>query len=183
MKPPTPFTARAFTLIELLVVISIIAVLAGLAFPAVNGALEAAKKAKAKSDVAQIVGAIKAYQTEYGKLPNVLSNKETFEADNNELFHVLRGVLEHSENPRKIPFIEPRLGKNLKDGLDYASGVFYDPWGKPYFIQLDLGSEPYDNQVTYYGIYYPGSAIAVSGGKNLTREDPNSGKDDICSFR
>ncbi|MFM8981956.1 MAG: type II secretion system protein, partial [Spartobacteria bacterium] len=69
-KNPSPARSRAewqgFTLIELLVVISIIAVLAALAFPAVNGAMDSARKARAKSDVAQIATAVVAYETEYG---------------------------------------------------------------------------------------------------------------------
>ena len=46
--------ASAFTLIELLVVISIIAILASLAFPAVGGAMDSAKKTTAKNAAEQI---------------------------------------------------------------------------------------------------------------------------------
>ena len=60
---------QAFTLIELLVVISIIAILASLGFPAVNGAIDSARKARAGSDVAQIATAVVAYEVEYGRLP------------------------------------------------------------------------------------------------------------------
>ena len=61
--------SAAFTLVELLVVISIIAILAGLSFPAVNGALDSAKKTHAKSNAVQIAAAVSAYDMEYGKLP------------------------------------------------------------------------------------------------------------------
>ncbi|MEI8312777.1 MAG: type II secretion system protein [Verrucomicrobiota bacterium] len=60
---------RGFTLIELLVVIAIIGILMALLFPAFTGVMEAARRAKAKNDLVQLAIAIKAYQTEYGKLP------------------------------------------------------------------------------------------------------------------
>jgi type II secretory pathway pseudopilin PulG len=88
MKKPTR-RHSAFTLIKLLVVIAIIPVLAGLAFPAFNGAIDAAKKAKAKNDVVQIASAIRFYQTEYGKLPDY-DGKADYEADNDVLFNFLR---------------------------------------------------------------------------------------------
>src|SRR5437763_13488353 len=63
MKP------RGFTLIELLVVIVIIAVLAGFAFPVFQSVQNSAKKTQAKNDVTQIVTAVNAFYTEYGKYP------------------------------------------------------------------------------------------------------------------
>src|SRR5436190_23391420 len=60
---------RAFTLIELLVVIVIIAVLMGVAFPVFSSIQNQAKKTQAKNDVTQIVTAVSAFYTEYGKYP------------------------------------------------------------------------------------------------------------------
>lgn len=60
---------NAFTLIELLVVISIVIVLIGLAFPAFQAVQNAAKKTQAKNDLLQIVTAVNAFYTEYGKYP------------------------------------------------------------------------------------------------------------------
>jgi prepilin-type N-terminal cleavage/methylation domain-containing protein len=45
---------HAFTLIELLVVIAILGILMALLFPAVDGALEGARRAQASNDVTQI---------------------------------------------------------------------------------------------------------------------------------
>ena len=59
----------AFTLVELLVVILIIAVLMGVAFPVFQGVQNSAKKTQAKNDLLQIVTAVNAFYTEYGKYP------------------------------------------------------------------------------------------------------------------
>src|ERR1043166_6908161 len=67
--------AFAFTLIELLVVIAIIAILIGLLFPAFRGAQNQAKKVQVKNDLTQIVTAVNAFYTEYGRYPvNTASN-------------------------------------------------------------------------------------------------------------
>src|SRR6266536_5532265 len=60
---------HAFTLIELLVVITIIAILIGLLFPAFSAIQNQAKKTQAKNDLTQIVNAVNAFYTEYGKYP------------------------------------------------------------------------------------------------------------------
>ena len=56
--------------------IAIIGVLMSLLFPAVQGALDAAKKAQAKNDVMQIATAIIAFDTEYGRLPETNSTPQ-----------------------------------------------------------------------------------------------------------
>src|SRR5213596_1589820 len=63
-RPP-----QAFTLIELLVVIAIIIILAGLLYPAYNAVQSQAKRTQAKNDLTQIVNAVNAFYTEYGKFP------------------------------------------------------------------------------------------------------------------
>src|SRR6266404_103237 len=68
MKFPTT-KARGFTLIELMVVILVIATLVALLVPAASRTLDRAKSAQAKNDVTQIVTAVNAYYTEYGKYP------------------------------------------------------------------------------------------------------------------
>ena len=90
----------AFTLIELLVVISIIAILAGLSMAGIKAATESARKLSAKNDMQQIIVAIKAYYTDYGKYP-VLTDGATGAMDltyggpnskklNGEIINVLR---------------------------------------------------------------------------------------------
>jgi prepilin-type N-terminal cleavage/methylation domain-containing protein len=61
--------SNAFTLVEMLVVIAIIAILAGLLLPALAKSKDAARKAQAKSEMANILGAIHNYEVEYGRMP------------------------------------------------------------------------------------------------------------------
>jgi prepilin-type N-terminal cleavage/methylation domain-containing protein len=69
-----------FTLIELLVVIAIIGVLAGMIVPATVKALGKAKSAKARAEIANIVGAIKGYQADYSRLPASPATREAHAA-------------------------------------------------------------------------------------------------------
>src|SRR5438477_7761917 len=117
---------RAFTLIELLVVIVIIAVLMGFAFPVFQSIQNQAKKTQAKNDVTQIVTAVNAFYTEYGKYPLPSGTTGDFiygpggsssPPSNAELFYTLRGVsagtmnLNNAANPRIIVFINPPYAK------------------------------------------------------------------------
>lgn len=130
----------AFTLIELLIVIAILGILMALLFPAVDGALDAAKKAQAKNDVTQIATAITAYETEYGRLP--LPTSTTVDTT---LLAVLTGG-SNVNNPRQIVFMEVGAAKKGKSGTN--SKGFVDPWDNPYKIKMD---EDYDNHVQGVG--------------------------------
>ena len=136
---PSPTRSQAerhgFTLIELLVVISIIAVLAGLAFPAVNGAMDSARKVRAKSDVTQIATAVLAYDLEYGTLPTISGNKV-----DSGLLGTLTG-----NNTRKIVFLEVSEWKKGRGGTN-ASGEYCDPWDDTSVYQIALDND-YNNKV------------------------------------
>ena len=185
--------ASGFTLIELLVVIAIIAIFAGLAFPAVQGALDSGRKAQARNDLQQIAMAVRAYQLEYGKLPTV-GNSADFEANNNRLFTVLRGAAESGEdkdkfNPRMIAFIEAKIAKVPKGGIG-PDGIFYDPCGKPYKVRLD---SDYNNKVENFytqnarfgTLNY--SVIVACAGPDKTfgsgNKDTPPAKDDLLSWQ
>jgi prepilin-type N-terminal cleavage/methylation domain-containing protein len=184
----------AFTLIEMLVVISIIIILMGLLFPAFKGVQDQAKRTQAKNDLTQIVTAVNAYYTEYGKLPIPGSEADgsagyTYgdtsqgaKHGNDWLFNVLRAIGgltgdQALENPRLISFVNVPIAKDTtypKSGVSQAAasiGQWMDPWGSPYNIRLDSAytnwvatSPPYQNAPTWNGTN--GSVIAWSYGKD-----------------
>ena len=171
---------RGFTLIELLTVISIIAILMGLLFPAVQTVKDSARKTQAKNDVTAIVAAVRHYYTEYGKYPPMSTTAPTGDqyvgqmlsgyspvAINSNLFYVLRGIdsginAAHINNPRRIVFFEGRSVANPnqpKGGfLDPVPslpappnpGSFFDPWGTQYYVMVDYN---YDNVCDLTGVY------------------------------
>lgn len=137
---PALKSPRGFTIIELLVVVAVIGVLMSLLFPAVQGALDAAKKAQAKNDVMQIATAIVAFDTEYGRLPSSNSTPQPLSTNN------ILGALTGSDtnlNPRKIIFLEVLSYRKGKGGI--SGGNFVDPWTNAYYVALD---GDYDNQVS-----------------------------------
>src|SRR4029077_661110 len=122
-----PHHANAFTLIELLVVIAIIAILIGLLFPAFSAVQNQAKRTQAKNDLTQIVNAVNAYDTEYGKYPLVTADTIYGAGGtlNSDPVYTLRAVPSGGNpgdvaNPRKIVFISP---PDAKDQTNSRSGI------------------------------------------------------------
>src|SRR3989441_1925336 len=106
-----------FTLIELLVVIAIIAILIGMLFPAFSAVQNQARQTQAKNDLTQIVTAVNAFYTEYGKYPP--ATDDVVIADNSTLLNVLR-AMDATNNPRQIVFINP---PNVKNTAAPRSGI------------------------------------------------------------
>ena len=206
---PPGFELHAFTLIELLVVIVIIAVLMGLAFPVFQSIQNQAKKTQAKNDLTQIVTAVSAYYTEYGRYP-VTGTTDVMvgpggTTTNDALLKTLRG-LDVATNARQIVFISPpdvkdkanpRSGIATQDatvnGVSVKTGEFVDAWGTPYAIEVDAD---YTNQIETnpYGANNGAGAdnirqgaIAWSRGKDQllgkNGDGKFSGSDDVISWQ
>lgn len=165
MRPPST-RPRAFTLIELLVVIAIIAILVGLLFPAFKAVQNQARQTQAKNDLTQIVNAVNAFYTDYGKYPISTTIDTTFglggsPTNNETLLRELRGctgttgscLAAATINTRQIVFISPPDVKNSaspRSGIGTTAGVggnigqYFDPWGSNYVIRID---GDYTNQV------------------------------------
>jgi prepilin-type N-terminal cleavage/methylation domain-containing protein len=206
VKKQTPKAKRrsAFTLIELLVVITIITILIGLLFPAFRGVQDQAKRTQAKNDVTQIVTAVNAFYTEYGRYP--VGTTVTTDAaawygpggaitENGGLFAVLRGTESPIVlNTRQIVFISPPDAKDQttsRSGIKTTTSGYYDPWGTEYAIKIDAD---YTNQIEanpYSDLTSPirTGVIAWSLGKDQILGDKTkadgkfTGSDDVISWQ
>lgn len=208
MRPPATHP-RAFTLIELLVVIAIIGILVGLLFPAFKAVQNQARSTQAKNDLTQIVNAVNAFYTEYGKYP-LVTNDTTYGSTtlpNTDLFYTLRAVASGANagsvaNPRQIVYISPPDVKDPnspRSGIGTAAanvGQYFDPWGIPYKVRID---GVYDNQLANPYSLNAGAApnlqtgvIAWSFGTDTQSQslpgpasDKNSGtnSDDVISWQ
>jgi type II secretory pathway pseudopilin PulG len=204
---------QAFTLLELLVVITIIIILISFLFPAFRGVQDQAKRTQAKNDLSQIVTAINAFYTEYGKYPTAAVNDAVATygsaANNNILFDVLRydtsrdSATVTSLNPRQVVFIEPPTAKDQtlpKLGIKATTGIWYDTWGVPYKVTNYANYNAVTNAPSYsdlgatYTILAPDTGvrtgvIAWSFGADGTQatnyKDPVTGvqSDDVISWQ
>lgn len=193
----SPSAAHGFTLIELMVVIAIIAVLIGLSVPVYQSVQTSAKKTQAKNDLVQIVTAVNAFYTEYGRYPTAAANdagaKISAGTDNSAVFNELRGQ-NGTLNTRQIVLISPPAAKdplNPRAGVEASTGKFFDPFGKTYGVAMDADYDnkipnPYTADTGAGGTDINQGAIAWSLGKDgqggQGSKSSGPGKDDIISW-
>ncbi len=178
-----PLAQRGFTLIELLVVISIIAVLAGLLFPAMGAVRTSARKASAANDCMQIVNAVKNFYTDYGKYPVPAGSDYASTTSNKAVIDELRMPSSFTpvSNTRKIRYLEVKEAKVGADASTVRSavdntGVWKDPWMHAYLIFIDgnydgsIEVKDVGDKKTPFNAVYEISVAAASHG-------PSSGKE------
>ena len=150
----------AFTLIELLVVIAIIVVLVGLLFPAFKAVQNQARNTQAKNDLTQIVNAVNAFYTDYGKYPMSTGADTSYGSvtANSNILYVLRADpttingnpnANNAVNTRQIVYIAPPYVKtdtagNRRSGISPTDGNYYGPWGAQYQMTIN---GTYDNSL------------------------------------
>ena len=161
-----------FTLVEMLVVVAIIAILAGILVPTVNGGLKSAKKRRAEVECQNIETAVRQFQSDFRYMPwgnyndkKKMGDDQWAEESGNQ--KKVMSFLQGSNVLQKIYLEIPDSGK--------GDGVFYDPWGKPYVIGMDRNG---DGQLKWNGKTYKLAVMVYSYGPDGQEKT----KDDILSF-
>lgn len=188
ISPKQKFSHGGFTLMELLVVITIILILAGMAFPGAKGVLDRARKTSAENAALQLKQSIAAYYTEYRRYPLPPGEKggedKQVRSDSN-LMDILLGADDNKGNPRGISFFAGKKakGKPPRGGIVMTSGgggELFDPWGEYFYVKMDTD---YNNRVdepfsksgdASSGNEIPESVIVWSTGPDGGKEDKDT---------
>ena len=178
---------QGFTLIELLVVIGIIALLAAIIVPALNGALRTATKARAMQMCKDLQGACQRYFSEYNRMPVPQGTKhgdgdKLYEKDNKDVVDIL--ILADDlkalpvVNAKSIRFLD--MDSKTLDAYekDKEKGLL-DPWNVPYQILLDMD---FDDLIEVTGVGAEGRIHAKVGVRSAGPDGEWDTKDDIQTW-
>src|SRR4029450_8203827 len=137
-KSPPPPAKRGFTLIELLVVIAGIAIVLGLAVPAMNSAFERSKATKDMSNLRQIATATQMYMNDNnGVFPGSASATWMFQLEQNRKYLSTWRVLESPFDARSTS----EAGDGTTASRHGINANVYDPATNP-SISADKITKP-----------------------------------------
>jgi type II secretory pathway pseudopilin PulG len=131
--------------VELLVVISIIGLLAGLGLPAINGAIQAGKKAEVAAMAESIKTAVNAFYAEYSSYPTN-SSGQTYTNTSLEFLNLISTTNTNGGNSRGIVFLEvPPKFTNSTNGLVTPKGFISGVTQTNFLVLIDTGGLGYVN--------------------------------------
>ncbi len=121
-------------------VISIIGLLAGLGLPAINGAIQAGKKAEVSAMAESVKTAVNAYYAEYSAYPSNATGKTDL-----TFLNLLSTTNTNGGNYRGIAFLEVPPKFTNANGLVTPTGFCKNKAQSNFFILIDTGGLGYVN--------------------------------------
>jgi prepilin-type N-terminal cleavage/methylation domain-containing protein len=202
-----PRCRKGFTLVELLVVITIIVALAGVAFVTAQKAMNTARERQSQKDCADLALSINNFISEHqGVLPvdalADLSEDKAISTDVDDPANMIsilmdreRGSEQDHVNRTGKKYVSAQIVDERRGGL-YIEGRqmgLYDPWGKPYYVILDVNGDeeikdptakknqdkPIFSRVIVYGTGLDGAGSQ----KDHKIQDPEYNADNIYSWK
>jgi len=140
---------QAFTLIELMVVILVIAILAGILFAGVSGAIKRAKRLQAQATVTALAAAFRQYYTEYGRWPTTSTGNLKVDAN---MVDMLTGNNNPTyPNAKRIVFMEISTNQTTSSGLStpWVSSSGVNDNHKYYWCKFDVNNQGYVDSAGY----------------------------------